>query len=322
MRVCAGAWCGLRCAYALRGRHVGPAPQARVVVGGRLGYVAAAALNVQPAALGVRAADARRAEHAVGHLHVPPRQLRPGGVADEVGLVVVVAANGRVADGVVDAVLVRGVADALAVERLQPVSLAMVAAVRFELVRVGHVGVVLAVGLAVAARVQVAQLAQRSKRAQWRVPVHGHVVRKEVLLAVHAPVLAPECGGHGGAVHGGRLAVLLPEVVHARVVEVPRLRVVRLRKERRRHGQPVAVVLRREVVRVAKRAQLGVVASRAGRGRVAHELEEGLAREAEVPREARLGEARAQGVLVLEVRRRQVGRRHGVPRDVVHGPVA
>ena len=73
---------------------------------------------------------------------------------------------------------------------------------------------------------------------------------------------------------------------------------------------------------LAKGAQLGVVAPRARRGRVAHELQKGLAREAEVPREARLDDARAQRVLVLEVRRRQVGRRHGVLAHVVDWAVS
>ena len=268
----------------------------------------------------MRPADARRTEHAVGNLHVPPRQLGLGGVADEVGLVGIVAADGRVADGVVDAVLEHRIAHALAVERLQAVGRAVLA-VLFELVRVGHVGVVLAEVPAVAARLQFAQLAERAERAQRRVVVHRHGVRKEVLLAVHPLVLPPEVGGHRRALHRGRLAVLLPEAVHARVVVVPRLRKVRLGEERRRHGHPVAVVRGREVVRVSEGAQLGVVAPCARRGWVAHEFEEGLAREAEVSREARLDDARAQGVLVLEVRRGQVGGRHGVPRDVIDRPV-
>ena len=190
-----------------------------------------------------------------------------------------------------------------------------VLAILCKLVWLGTVDVVLGEPPAVAAVDDVAQLAQRSECAQRRVAVHGHGVRPEVLLAVHCLVRPPKVGLHRRAVHRRLLAVLLPEGLHTRRVEFSRLGEVRLRKERRGHDEPVAVVFGRVVIRVAKRARLGVVAARGRRERIAHKLQERLARKAKVPGEARLDDARAERVLVFEVRRRQVGGRHRVLGD-------
>ena len=225
----------------------------------------------------MRPAGARRAEHAVGHGHVPARQLGSRSVAYEIALVDVVAAHGRVAYGVVDGVLVRRVADAIAVERLQTLG-PTTRAVLCKIVRCHHVGVVLAVELPIATVYHVAQLAQRAKGAQRRVRVHGHGVCEEVLFAVHLLVQLPEVRRHGRALHGGQFTILPPETQHGGWVVVPRLGKVRLGEERRRHDEPVAVVLARIVIGVCKGADLGIVAPGARGGRVAHKLQEGLAR--------------------------------------------
>jgi len=151
-------------------------------------------------------------------------------------------------------------------------------AVLCKIVRRDHVGVVLAVEFPIAAVDHVAQLAQRAKGAQRRVRVHGHGVCKEVLLAVHLLVQLPEVCGHGRALHGGQFTIVPPETQHGGRVIMPRLGVVRLGEERRGHDEPVAIVLARIVLGIAKSADLRVVASGARGGRVAHKLQEGLAR--------------------------------------------
>ena len=301
--------------FALGTGYVGPAPQAAFEVGGRLGHVAAARGDAHAAPRELAPPRGRLADKVPRHAHVvrvvPPTR----GVADLVRHLEVVAPRERVADGVLDRVLVRGVAQDVAVECLQARALAQVA-----VEREGAVGVVLLE--AADAAVGVAQLAQRAEGAQRRVLVHRHLVAKGVALAVDERVARPDLGRHGAAVARGLLAVLVPPVVHARVgPALARLEEEGLLVERRGHRHPVAVVVAPEVVGAAPRA-LRAVGARAREVPVAAPLDKGLAREAEHAREARLHHARAERVLVVVVRRRQEGRGHRVRRHEVERAVA
>ena len=304
----------------VRARHVGPLPERGVRVARRARRVAAVDIYAQPAAARVAREDVDLAEQLVGHVHVPLLAVARGGVGDLRNR----RDERRVADGVLDAVLVGGVAEHVAKVRNGAAEPAH-AVVGLKVAAVGDVAVVVDVVLgkvgAAAALERVLQLAQRAEHAQRTVALERDLLVERVLVAVDLAIALPDAGGHGAALVVGVDAVEVPKLERARVPALLGLLEERLGVEDGGHEQKVAVPVGGVVERAVKGAG-GALAARGGVALVGHVVLEGAARKPEHAREARLDHARRERVLVLEVRRREVGRGHGEARDVVDGAVA